>query len=284
MIAAWQRVMAIASNTLTEALRQKVLGLIILFGLVVIGLSETLSSLAYYEEGITYIKDVGHAAISLIGLLVVLIGAAQLIPAEIERRTLFTVLSKPVSREEFLLGKFVGLLALLTLLMLAMAGVFALFLWFKETQLAQGLAVRPDREELLARLYAQSRDIGLVQAWILNWFKLAMLAAVCVLFSTIGSSTTFVVSCSLVVYLSGYLQGAAREGLRLGAVEFWLHQMFLGVVVWLVPDFGAFDIIDDILAGRAVPWSTVSGLAGYASVTMVIYLIISALFFRSREF
>ncbi|MEM6601983.1 MAG: ABC transporter permease subunit, partial [Verrucomicrobiota bacterium] len=108
------RITTIAKNTLIESLRQRVLLVLLLFGLVLTGASLYFTHFTFIDE-FKFLKDIGSAAISVTGLLVAMIGAAQLIPAEIERRTIYTVLSKPVRRFEFLLGKYFGLLALLTI-------------------------------------------------------------------------------------------------------------------------------------------------------------------------
>src|SRR5579871_3605149 len=124
-----RRVGVIATNTLTEAIRQKVW-----IFLVIIGLAIFFSqySFADQQEQIKFIKDTSLGVISVISTLIAIVGTAQLLPNEVENRTIYTILAKPVRRFEFLLGKFCGSLLLLALSVAAMCVMFALVLWIKE--------------------------------------------------------------------------------------------------------------------------------------------------------
>jgi len=123
MISSLHRILIIARNTLTEAVRQKVLNVLLIFGLVLICSSVTVSQLAtpdidaagLFSEQIKFVKDFGCGAIGLFGFFIALLSTALLIPQELDKRTIYTILAKPVRRAEFLLGKFVGVVLLLAL-------------------------------------------------------------------------------------------------------------------------------------------------------------------------
>ncbi len=283
------RVATIAKNTLIESLRQRVLLVLLLFGIVLTGASLYFTHFTFIDE-FKFLKDIGSAAISVTGLLVAMIGAAQLIPAEIERRTIYTVLSKPVRRFEFLLGKYFGLLALLTIMLAIMSTMFAGVMFIKETIEVQEILVQapngvPDEAqvEMIEKIQAQSRDTGMFQALLLIWMKLALVAGIAVSLSTMATSTVFIVFSTLVVYFIGHLQATARE--------VWLEQgtgnLFekgvLSVVSLLVPDFQSYSIIDEILAGNVVSWSYVCEIAGYSVCYAAIILAIGGLIFKERE-
>src|SRR5579871_1794142 len=129
-----RRVGVIATNTLTEAIRQKVWIFLVIIGLVLIALAIFFSqySFADQQEQIKFIKDTSLGVISVISTLIAIVGTAQLLPNEVENRTIYTILAKPVRRFEFLLGKFCGSLLLLALSVAAMCVMFALVLWIKE--------------------------------------------------------------------------------------------------------------------------------------------------------
>jgi len=199
------RIVTIAKNTLIESLRQRVLLVLLLFGVVLTGASLYFTHFTFIDE-FKFLKDIGSAAISVTGLLVAMIGAAQLIPAEIERRTIYTVLSKPVRRFEFLLGKYFGLVALLTIMLAIMSTMFAGVMFIKETVEVQEIMVQapngiPDeaQQEMIDKVKVQSRDTGMLQALLLIWMKLALVAGIAVTLSTMATSTVFIVFSTLIV-------------------------------------------------------------------------------------
>ena len=115
----FQRVTAIATNTLREAIRNKVLYVLLFFALLLISTGVLLSTLSYVERD-RILQDVGLAAIRLFGAAMAIFLGVGLIHKEVDRRTIYTVLSKPLSRAEFLLGKYLGLVATLWLQMVVM--------------------------------------------------------------------------------------------------------------------------------------------------------------------
>jgi len=116
-----RRILAVAQNTFLEAVRQKVFAVLLIFALVLLGGASYFAEFSFQEQ-FKFLKDLSYAAISLTGLLVGLLGAAQLIPGEIERRTILTALCRPLRRWEFIAGKFLGLAGLLA----GMVGIMAL--------------------------------------------------------------------------------------------------------------------------------------------------------------
>ncbi|MDW8322085.1 MAG: ABC transporter permease subunit, partial [Armatimonadota bacterium] len=100
-------VMAIAYNTVREALSRRVVLLFLFGALVLIILSPLFSFLSPREE-LTLLKSLGLGVIQLASMFICIVMGISLIPTEIERRTIYTVLSKPVQRYEFVLGKFLG--------------------------------------------------------------------------------------------------------------------------------------------------------------------------------
>src|ERR1019366_5487511 len=135
------RVSVIGVNTLTEAVRQKVFIFLLVIGLVFIALAIFFAQYNLGEqEQIKVIKDTCLGVISVISTLIAIVGTAQLLPSEVENRTIYTILAKPVRRIEFLLGKFFGSLLLLGVSMLAMCLLFAAVLWIKEQGMIRELS------------------------------------------------------------------------------------------------------------------------------------------------
>jgi ABC-type transport system involved in multi-copper enzyme maturation permease subunit len=234
-----------------------------------------------YQEQFKFLKDLGYASISLTGLLIGLLGAAQLIPGEIEKRTILTALCRPLRRWEFIWGKYLGLLFLLSL----MVGIMAVAVWgvlhWKETQLIASEGSDPAVADLIR---AEARDPRMLQAVLLVGVKLAVVAAMAVFFSTIATSTTFVIAMTLLVYLIGHLQSVAREQwMESGEATRWVVKSFLVLVSLLIPDFNLYNLIDEIVAGNVVHWKSTLEVAGYSIVYIFILLGAATLAFEGRD-
>src|SRR5450432_2663070 len=125
------RLGALASNTLLELERLRVFYFLLLFGLLIIGSSFFMVNLSFQEQ-FQMLKDVTLGAMSIFTWLLAVLATAMLLPKDIEDRTLYTILAKPVPRFEYLLGKLLGVLALLLISTLVMSGLFALALYARE--------------------------------------------------------------------------------------------------------------------------------------------------------
>ncbi|MBI2447400.1 MAG: ABC transporter permease, partial [Candidatus Omnitrophica bacterium] len=102
-----KKVLAISNNTFREAMRKKTLNVLLIFALIIIVSSVFFTYLSPGEE-MKIIKDMGLGSIMFFGMLIAVFGASSLIPTEIEKKTISTVITKPVRRMEFVLGKFFG--------------------------------------------------------------------------------------------------------------------------------------------------------------------------------
>jgi ABC-type transport system involved in multi-copper enzyme maturation permease subunit len=123
-VSSLDRILAIAHNTVREAVRSRVLYTLLFFAVALIGTGVLLSTLSYVERD-RILQDVGFAAIRVFGVAIAIFVGIGLVHREVDRRTIFTILSKPISRSEFLLGKYLGLLATLAMQLGVMAVCFA---------------------------------------------------------------------------------------------------------------------------------------------------------------
>jgi ABC-type transport system involved in multi-copper enzyme maturation permease subunit len=297
MIGSLYRVLTIARNTLTEAVRQKVLTVLLLFGIVMICTSSFFSQVVP-DQQIKFVKDFGCGAIGLIGLFIAILSTAQLLPQELHNRTIYTILAKPVRRAEFLFGKFLGVVLLLALSVALMSLAFAATLWWQESisiASTHDLYARiPHWESLpdtvseyhrdVAALVAQVQDPQLIEAILLIFAKLIMSAAIALLISTFSTSFVFTVITTAMLYLIGHMESTARDvWLSRGAEATGVEKALLEFLPLLVPDMNAFTIVDEILAGNRVPWAHALNLLGYASAYTVVLLVVSELIFEFRE-
>jgi ABC-type transport system involved in multi-copper enzyme maturation permease subunit len=122
--------LVIARNTVGEAIRKKILQAFVILGLLLIIISLLFGYFSAREE-LVIIKSVSFAAIWIFGLLISVILCVQMIPTEAERRTLYTILSKPVKRSEFIVGKFLGAAFTVLISTAAMGLVFVVVVYSK---------------------------------------------------------------------------------------------------------------------------------------------------------
>ncbi len=176
-----KRVAAVAVNTFRETIRDRILGVIILFALAMIVASLWLASISLGQED-RMIKDFGLVAISLFGLIVAAFVAASLVRKEVEKRTVFIIFSKPVSRSEFIWGKFLGLAATMFTVLAGMT----VFLF------------------VLAWIVARSPSGSLLLAGLLIYLQLLVVMAMTMLFSTMTSAILASVW-GICVYAAGQL-------------------------------------------------------------------------------
>jgi len=307
MIQSISRIFTIGRNTLVEAVRQKVLNVLLIFAIVLVGSSVSVSQLAtpgldsagIFDAQIKFVKDFGCGSIGLFGFFIALLSTAQLIPQELHNRTIYTILAKPVRRSEFLLGKFFGIVLLLALCVALMSLAFAATLYWQQirgihaaSELYQTNGPNWGKDPAIVGLYnkevagivAQVRDPQIIEAILLLFTKLVMTAGIALLISTIATSSIFTIVTTFMIYLIGHLESTAREvWLARGAdVTIWQSGL-VGLISLLIPDMNSFTIVDEILSGHPVPWSHALNLIGYADVYLIVILGISIVLFDYRE-
>ncbi|MEM7496349.1 MAG: ABC transporter permease subunit, partial [Myxococcota bacterium] len=121
-----ERMWAIALNTFREAVRNRVLMVLALFAVGLMAFSLVLGELSMHEE-VRVIKDLGLAGISIVGVIIALFLGVNLLSKELDRKTVYFVIPKPLHRWEFLLGKYIGLAVTLSLLVATMSVILAAF-------------------------------------------------------------------------------------------------------------------------------------------------------------
>ena len=278
------RVSVIALNTLTEAMRQKVFLTFLIIGLGFIASAIFFAQYTFGEQ-LKFIKDTCLGVISVITTLIAIVGTAQLLPSEVENRTIYTILAKPVRRFEFLLGKFFGSLLLLLVSMLAMGLLFGGVLWIKEQgiirELQQGITDKTPAASLaevnqeIQRVKTEAFDVDLIKAEVADLTKAALVAAITLLVSTFSTSLVFNVVVPFMVFVAGMLRGTA--------VDMWGSHTLVMSVLAIVPDFGLFSLADDINLGNPVSWTHVGTITVYGLGRLVVIVIAAHLIFTRRE-
>src|SRR5881392_3142271 len=125
------RILTITRNTLIELTRLKVFYVLLVFALLLIGSSIFMAQFSFQQE-FQILKDVSLGAISIFTSLLAIVATARLIPQDIEDRTVYTILAKPVPRFEYLLGKIFGVLLLIAISVVLMGALFVAVLYARE--------------------------------------------------------------------------------------------------------------------------------------------------------
>lgn len=283
---------AIARNTLVELVRQKIFYIILVFALVAIGSSIFMARLSFQEE-FQMLKDVCLGAMSVFTSLLAILATANFLPKDLEERTIYTLLSKPVPRFAYLLGKLAGMVGLLLLFTLVMTAVFLLVLWLRESAvLAETRAQFEgalDSEEAVAALRSirdATFNINLVPGIAAIFIKSSLLAAMTLLVSTFATSALFTVMVSAAIYFIGHLQATAREYWQAGGLfadGTWWQNLLIALVALLFPDLQAFNLADDVIAGAAIPAGLFLQTAALGAVYVAVYFSLAAFVFSGRE-
>ena len=283
-----RRLAAIARNTLTELTRLKSFYIVLIFALLLIGSSALMARFSFQQE-LQVVKDVGIGAIGIFTSLLAVLATARLLPQEIEDRTIYTILARPVGRGEYLVGKFLGVLLLLAITVLLMSVLFfAVLLLREEAMLSQarqqfsgGTAAASGNAAHAIR--AAGINASVIAAIAILYVKAAVLAAVTLFISTFATTGIFTIATTTCVYFIGHLQGVARE--------YWLQtggggivaRVFLATVTLLFPNLQLFNVADDVAAGTALPLSLVVKIAAVGFGYVFIYLLVAWAAFCRKE-
>jgi ABC-type transport system involved in multi-copper enzyme maturation permease subunit len=254
------RVGVVALNTFREAVRDRVLYNLVFFALVMIAASILVGQVSIGIEEMV-IVTLGLSAISVIGLLIAVFIGVGLVSKEMDKRTLYALLAKPVRRWEFLLGKFGGLVLTLTVNTLAMAA--GLFLALK-----------------LVKSGADILEASVLVAVYFIVLKLALVVALALLFSCF---TTPLLS---ILYTAGlYIAGLFVTEMRNYQSETMSRalQTLLRWLSYLLPNFENFDVMAAAAHGRVIPRALIVQNTAYAVVYCAVLLAVAAVIFTRRN-
>ena len=280
--------LAIARNTFTELVRQKVFYFLLIFALLVIGNSAFMAKFSFQEQ-FQMLKDISLGAMSVFGSIIAILATANFLPKDMEDRTIYTILAKPVPRFSYLLGKLCGIFSLLAVSILLMSALFLAVLWIREgTVLAETRAQLQggSAEEIAAAVKEVTNatfNINLIPGIVVIFLKSALLASLTLFLSTFATSSIFTILMATALYFIGHLQSTAREYWLAGVDVQWWSRILAALVSLLFPDLQAFNLTDDIIAGTAVPMALFAGTVGLGILYISVYFSLSALVFSARE-
>jgi len=254
-----RQVVALAINTAREAVRNRILYSILFFAVLMVGVAAVFGAASIGDQT-KYMKDFSLMSVSLFGVVIAIVLGVNLLQQELVKKTIFNILSKPVARWQFIVGKFLGLLGTLTLVVGVMSiGVVGSF-----------------------RLLLGHLDWGLVVASIATLLEIGIVIAVAIFFSSVVVTPALAGMFTAATFIAGrsasYLLYFLKEE-HPPLVQSLAHALY-----WALPRLDRFTVADQVVYGLTPDPSYLAMLVAYSSAYAGILLLLSIAVFSRREF
>jgi ABC-type transport system involved in multi-copper enzyme maturation permease subunit len=250
-------ILAISRNTFKEAIRDKILYMFLAFAVILIIGSRFISMMTIGDNA-KIIKDIGMFAIQVFGMLITVMMTVMMVQREFEQRTIFTILSKPVSRLQYLLGKYIGLMMIIATMIALMSAVMILIVF----------------------IYSLQLDLMMLFAGLMTALEMAMLCSLAILFATITKPILGTVI-TLASFVVGHLTGALL--LLKDRLEDSISQVLIPIFYYILPNLEVFNFKTEIVHGLDVPWAAVAWSAVYALIYIILIMLIAWLQFNGKD-
>lgn len=246
----------IAKNTFKEAIRDQILYGILIFAFIFLGSTIFLGSISLGED-LKIIKDLGLAGIYLFSVIITIFLGSSLIYKEIEKKTLYIILSKPVSKLQFICGKFFGLWSSVTLNVILMSLFYIIILLFK----------------------GGGFDLTSMMSILLLIFELAIFISLTVLFSTFTTPLAGTLYSIIFLYIGHSLQ-LLKDYAADASKAF---QYFSDITYYLLPNLEKFNIRNSVVYGITPSSGEIIYPIAYSIVYSVILLWLATLALKNQD-
>jgi ABC-type transport system involved in multi-copper enzyme maturation permease subunit len=262
---------AIAISVFRESVRDKVFYNLVAFSLLMMASSFLIGQLTAGQD-VKIIKDLGLAATSMFGLFLSVFIGIGLVSKEVERRSIYSLIAKPITRAQLVLGKYCGL----TLTLAANMVVMAIALYAVLAYLAWGVP-----PEMRAAWDAPALDPALMKAMLLIFAELMLVIALALFFSTF-SSPMLSAALTFGLYVVGHFSGDLRNFQQV--VDSPVAAGFARGLYWVLPNLAQFDVKSDVVHGVPVPAGYMAMTGAYAALYIAMLLAVASLVFSRRDF
>ncbi len=294
-----RRLCVLAMHTFTQLVRMKVFYFLMIFA--VIAIASNFLDLPQFSGpeavGIGQLQIIKGTCLGVMKLFAVVFSisaTALLLPKDVEDRTLYTILAKPVPRLDYLIGKFIGVMLVVAAGLLLMDLLMAVVLqWRLHQFMSQEILAAQQRGESAAEvlglqqaLSAQGWNLALQGGVVAIFLQSSIVGACALLLSTFSTSTLFTTMVSMLIFFIGHFQADAAEyyrmtsGAGVSEVGLWISK----AVMLVFPNFQLFNVVDAAIAGVSVSWLNLAGLAGLSASYVIVYLLLSWFVFADKEF
>ena len=293
------RILTISTHTFTQLVRMKVFYFLAIFAVIII--ASNFLNLPQHEgpesvgaQVLTIVKNSCLGAMHLFSVVISIVATALLLPKDVEDRTLYTILAKPVPRFDYLAGKLLGVLmlvfvslALMDVLMTAALHIRTGMVVAQQTAMAVSMGWPADAiASLRADTLANGPNASLQGAVFAVFLRASIMASLALLISTFSTSTLFTTIVSFLVYFIGHFQADARDvWLQAGQAGEGVFARLASLLLALVlPDFQLFNVIDAVIQGEAMPLLALGKLTLVGVYYALFFTFASWFIFADKEF
>ncbi len=305
------RISVIAMHTFTQLVRMKVFYFLAVFAVIAIGsnffdLPQHTGPESAGVNVLRSIKSWSLGTMTLFSVVLSIVATSILLPKDVEDRTLYTILAKPVPRLDYLAGKLLGVLVLifvsLALMDLLMTGVLQIRTGMvMEEQIAMAhrqvaaqelppaaaaSVLKETLDSVKAEVAMHGPSWSLQGAVVATFLRAAIMASLALLISTFSTSTLFTTIISFLIYFIGHFQADARNAfLKAGEAGEGVFSRLVSLLMSLVlPDFQNFNIIDAVIEGQTMPLLLLGKLALLTLYYALFFTLASWYVFAEKEF
>jgi hypothetical protein len=293
------RIWVIALHAFTQLVRMKVFYFLAVFAAIAI--ASNFFDLPQHEGpesvGVNVLRSIKSwslGTMTLFSMVLSIVATALLLPKDVEDRTLYTILAKPVPRFDYLAGKLLGVillvfvsLALMDVLMTAVLHIRTSIVLEQQLAMAQAQSWPQDAIQSLRQETALHGPSWSLQGAVFAVFlRASIMASLSLLISTFSTSTLFTTIVSFMVYFIGHFQADARDAyLQAGQAGEGMIGRILSLLMSLVlPDFQNFNVIDAVIEGQTMPMLILAKMTLVGLYYAVFYTIASWYVFAEKEF
>ncbi len=269
-----RRVALIAQNTLREAARQRLFNVIVFLALGLVLGARWFRDFNFGAPELKFLADCGFGAMAFFGAALTIVATAQLFFSEIDNRTALTLLAKPVWRTEFIVGKFLGVVALMAVFCAVLTLLLIAVLWRREAEL---MAENPE-----AFAGQPALSLGAVAlAGLLHWLKLVVLAGFVLLVASFAQTQLFAMAVGFFILVICHLQYLAQDSYaRAGSAA---GMILSALVATMFPNFQVFALADALVVSDTPATVHVGTIVAYAAGYVVVTVALAVFSFRRRE-
>ena len=264
-------VLIVARGVFTDSIRDRVPYNLLFFAVLLMAASLLLAQLTAGQD-VKIIKDLGLAAASLMGVLIAIFIGIGLVAKEVERRSIYSLLSKPISRSQFILGKYIGLVFTLIANLAVMAIAYYAVLAYLDWQTPANVKLGWE---------AAAVDPMLLKAFVLIGVELMLVTALALFFSTF-SSTFLSAALTIAVYVIGHFSDDLRSLESFGASPA-LAMLGRGLY-YAFPNLSPLNVTAAVVHGQAVTAEHMLLASGSIGLYVAVLLVASTLIFDRRDF
>ncbi len=294
-----RRMCIVARATFTQLLRMKIFIFLAAFSIVILLIAcirpeHYLGQETHGVQSLILLKNTSFAAIRIFGLAFCVMATALIIPKDTEDRILYTILSKPVHRVDYLAGKALGVIALALCATLLMDGLMCAILWFRESTIlmeqqniltAAGYSAS-DMRIVLEQTKMQGLTWNLQSGIFVLFSECVVLTSMTLLLSCLTNGTIISALLSFGIYIIGIFQSQAKI--------LWFSSGGEGMTAWdqimsqgftlVFPNYGIYSVSDSAVNGQNIPVSILGELGLVTLAYFVFHIVVSAWVFRKKEF